>query len=294
MCSAPSSQLIAVQLGKPYFHLQYTIALRVYSTATQNVVVSAIQTPTNSSLGIVVHAVNITTELAQGLSDASCFNCSYGITILMGELSGSGTSNGTIIEIDSSSSLAVVEEIQIKTDICKVERCAVCSTAIDCVQCNSPYYLQLISCVEACDPGFYKYNRACVLSCPSSSYPIQSSYECSPCVAPCLTCSAANLCLSCVSGYFLEQSTCVQACSRSELFTNLTSQQCEPCPNPCTQCTVTITNSSSPTGWSVSCSGCGVGYLLQGGNCTYICPLGTFSNYVSNKTQCSTCASGCA
>lgn len=202
-CSAPSSQQIPLQLVRPYFHLQYTIALRIYSTATQNVVVSALQTSTNSSLGMFMHSVNITAELAQGLSDANCFNCPYGHTIIAGELSGAGNTNGTIIEVDSSSSLVVVEEIQVKADVCKVERCAACSTAIDCVQCNTPYYLQLISCVEACDPGFYKYNRACVLACPSNTYPIQSSYECSPCVAPCQTCSAANLCLSCVAGYFL-------------------------------------------------------------------------------------------
>ena len=87
----------------------------------------------------------------------------------------------------------------------------------------------------------------------------------------------------------MDGSACVTVCSQSTMFTNLTSGVCEICPNPCTQCVVNVGNGS----WVVSCSGCGVGYLLQAGNCTYICPTGTFANYINNKTQCSTCQIGC-
>lgn len=96
-----------------------------------------------------------------------------------------------------------------------------------------------------------------------------------------------------MDGYFLDGSSCATTCSQTSLFTNLTSKACEPCPNPCTQCVITITNATKMS-WEVSCSGCGIGYLLQQGNCTYICPTGTFSNYINNKTQCSSCLTGCA
>lgn len=37
-----------------------------------------------------------------------------------------------------------------------------------------------------------------------------------------------------------------------------------------------------------------VGYLLEEGECTYMCPVGTFANFLDNKTQCSSCLPECS
>lgn len=131
-----------------------------------------------------------------------------------------------------------------------------CTTSIDCYACITPYLLQLVTCVTICDAGFYLYGETCVLSCPTQTYSIQSSYECQTCVVPCLTCTSSNSCLSCVAGYFLESSSCVTSCSSTELFGNSTSRACEPCPNPCSTC-------SAVNSTYVLCLSCQVGYLLQ-------------------------------
>lgn len=110
------------------------------------------------------------------MANPQCFNCQYGYIIIDGQLSISGGSNNTLLELRSMSSFFEVSELMIETGLCKVARCSACTTAIDCVECHSPYFLQLISCVQECDPGFYKYGRTCVLSCPTDAYPIQSSY----------------------------------------------------------------------------------------------------------------------
>lgn len=150
-----------------------------------------------------------------------------------------------------------------------MDRCSECSSAVSCNLCLEPYYIQMIECVEECDPGFYKNSRSCVLTCPTDTYPVRSSYTCNPCESPCETCTSQTSCLSCLPGFFLDETSCVTECITAETFTNLTSGKCEPCPNPCTTCEVIGTND---TQWSVNCVGCGVGYLLSEGSCTYICP----------------------
>ena len=83
-----------------------------------------------------------------------------------------------------------------------VSYCDSCKSAIDCYSCVDPYFLQLTSCVESCDSGFYVYGKTCYLQCPSGTFTLTSTYSCSACVSPCLTCSDENICITCVSGYF--------------------------------------------------------------------------------------------
>lgn len=67
--------------------------------------------------------------------------------------------------------------------------------------------------MKICDAGFYRNGQTCILTCPSYTYPIQSSYQCESCISPCLTCSSQSECLSCIAGYFLEGTSCSTNCS---------------------------------------------------------------------------------
>ena len=78
-----------------------------------------------------------------------------------------------------------------------MDLCSGCESAVSCKECISPYFLQMIECVTACDPGFYRNGQSCVLTCPTDTYPVRSTYECEACQSPCLTCTAQFDCLSC-------------------------------------------------------------------------------------------------
>lgn len=93
------------------------------------------------------------------------------------------------------------------------------STCIDV--CPTGYYTSLstwacnlcasgcLTCVDAvscltCLNGYNKYNNQCVSNCPNQYVPV--SGVCSPCLAPCSTCSGLpSKCTTCVANSFLFQ-----------------------------------------------------------------------------------------
>ena len=181
--------------------------------------------------------MDISQELtAFTLTDAGCLNCAYGEKVVSGVLVFSAGQYPTNLTFTDSAGLMQVVEALFEHSICQIDKCNSCTSAVDCLSCVSPYFLQQTSCVSTCDSGFYLYNRTCYLTCPSATYTVTSSYTCQPCVSPCATCSSVSACLSCASGFFLEGTSCLSACSTTSLFANTTSQVCETCPNPCVTC----------------------------------------------------------
>jgi proprotein convertase subtilisin/kexin type 5 len=163
--------------------------------------------------------------------------------------------------------------------------CSSCTSAIDCYACFSPYFLELTSCVTACDSGFYIYGQVCYLQCPVGTFTVSSTYSCSACVAPCLTCSDATTCLICVTGYFLEGNNCLTVCSSIYRFANSTSGNCETCPNPCITCAYQNN--------TMKCLSCAVGYLFNGSSCVFICPWGDYGFFLNGTSACLGCSPAC-
>ena len=78
-------------------------------------------------------------------------------------------------------------------------------------------------------------------------------------------------------------------CSSTTLYQNYNNSQCDACPNPCSTCLLNDT-----VNFVVICLSCNVGYLYnENGTCTYLCPEGTYANFVDNITQCSDCNQEC-
>jgi hypothetical protein len=166
---------------------------------------------------------------------------------------------------------------------CQVSYCSSCTSAIDCYACFPPYLLQLTSCVISCDSGFYLYKEVCYLQCPVGTYTLSSTYSCSACNFPCLTCSGSVSCLTCVTGYYLEGSSCRTSCSSTYLFANTTSGLCETCPNPCVTCN--YANSI------IKCLSCAAGFLYNGSSCVFLCPWGEYGSFLNGTSACLSCTS---
>lgn len=92
--------------------------------------------------------------------------------------------------------------------------CETCTSASinSCLSCISPLYLYQTSCETSCPDKFYINGR-----------------KCSPCLDPCLTCTAGTICLSCNSTLFLYKQDCVAACPFGMIV--------DP-PNICKNCTL--------------------------------------------------------
>lgn len=198
--------------------------------------------------------------------------------------------------------------------------CATCTTTTS----------TCLSCLATLSPLRYLTGTTCQLTCPSSTYPNATTLKCESCVSPCSTCTSYTACLSCVSSYFLYNSTCSTTCPAGYVGI---SNQCVACTNNCKTC-VNATNicltcltntyfwssksecvtSCDPglfidytngicvgctapcntcTGSATYCTSCITGYLLNN-TCATACPTAmfVFSGTCSYcATNCSTCTS---
>ena len=166
------------------------------------------------------------------------------------------------------------------------ERCASCSsTSAACLSCNTtssfPNYLSDHSnCYDICPPGFFN----------------TLTSTCGTCLAPCATCITSDTqCLSCQTGTYLFNSTCVASCPDT---TYLDGAECQPCSSGCltcgtssTQCTSCNPASSIPYLHNQQCiSSCPDGYLATGNACSQ-CQAPCASCAGSLET-CTACVSG--
>lgn len=119
----------------------------------------------------------------------------------------------------------------------------------------------------------------CSSICPDGTYP-DGSNICQTCVSPCLTCTDAINCASCVNNTWLSGQSCVTACP--DKYYKGSNGVCIACVDPCDKC-------QSQT----QCLSCKTGYYY---NFTCIpansCPSGTYAN--SSTLNCEVCTSPCA
>lgn len=140
----------------------------------------------------------------------------------------------------------------------------------NCLQCPGFQDSVNIGCKECCyqvkGPAFV------CSSCPSGNYIFQQGGQCLQ-VTGCISMSNQGVCLSCASGYYLDQGACTQCdascgtCDHSSLClsckpgyynaTDVNHALCQACPAGCSACVAGGT-----------CSGCFTGYRLNAGVCT--------------------------
>lgn len=182
----------------------------------------------------------------------------------------------------------------LKYSLCQTANCSVCSASKRCLSCVTPLLLLRGACVESCESGYYTdvVHRNCVYACPSGLYLDPPTYQCLQCVAPCGTCAAVNVCLSCVNtstsnAMFLDGSSCVKSCNSNTTYGNPLTGKCESCLNPCITCMTLGSN----------CTSCSAGYLLlgdQSGSCLTECPSGTYGRITASMASCEICSTTCA
>jgi hypothetical protein len=278
---------VSYSTSQTYYQLIYHIKVRFYSTTAARSLTVSLVDGSSTVLTSQTSAVDTSQEIAAfSQADPTCLNCVYGEKVVSGSLTYSAGQYPTNLTLSDTAGMIQLTEILVEHGVCQVDHCSSCSSAVDCSACLLPYFLQLSTCVSSCDSGFYQYGRTCYLSCPSGTYTVTSSYSCSACVSPCLTCSSSTACLTCQSGFFLEGSSCLSACSSNYLFANSTSQACESCPNPCVSCSL--------SNGTVRCLSCAEGYLYSNGSCVYTCPWGEYGNYVNSTSQCLSCSAACS
>jgi hypothetical protein len=246
----------------------------------------------------------------------SCVSCDPNITPA---LYLSGTSCGTTCPDyyypDSITHTCIVCSIPCKT-CTSVNNCITCATGYSlyglscilacpsayisiaqvCLTCTSPCLTctptqtTCTSCVTSLSPSVYltsSYTCVIAANCPTQTYADTSNYKCVACVSPCLTCSTAVICLSCVTGTSFYINKCLSSCPTGYASV---SSICTACTSPCLTCSGSITSclSCDP---SVSPS-----VYLAGSSCLTNCPSTTFSNFLDQTctaciSPCSTCSS---
>jgi proprotein convertase subtilisin/kexin type 5 len=162
--------------------------------------------------------------------------------------------------------------------------------------------------------GYYESNVTIALTCPQG----------------CLSCTGSTLCLSCVTGYYMQTNQLCKNTCPERFYPNTVTQACSGCPYDCLTCDSTggclscsgtvdfrtlnsITKRCQPSlgyyesGVTISnqcpsscsactsltvCSACTSGYYLRSDNLCYsFCLTGSFPQ--TTTASCSACPSGC-
>lgn len=99
------------------------------------------------------------------------------------------------------------------------------------------------------------------------------------CNAPCLTCTSATACLSCVTGKYFVSGGCYDSCPSGISIPNSVTKSCDSCHSSCATCANTTT----------TCTSCVSPLLLYQNQCLSTCP----TPLVSNNYTCAACDTNC-
>ncbi|KAF9026747.1 growth factor receptor domain-containing protein [Hymenopellis radicata] len=134
--------------------------------------------------------------------------------------------------------------------------------------------------------------------CPDGSFG-DGSAQCKSCDPACKTCNGAtsNNCLTCASGTYVFNGTCVSAsstgvCDGGSLIADNNKGACDTCGAKCTSCQIAAFTTASTVD-QLKCTACLPGSFLSNGACIDSCPSGTFVNPSDNST-CTACDSSCS
>ena len=155
-----------------------------------------------------------------------------------------------------------------------------------CVSCTSPCrtcsesQTNCTACVSNLTPEVYLSNFDCIETCPTYTYGDATTNLCTACVPPCEKCVSASECSSCLSGFFLLDSSCINPCDVGYLGVN---RICQPCTNNCESCSLMVDNCLTclPDFYFVSSTS----------DCVDTCPTGLYPNNISYT--CTPCTAPC-
>lgn len=129
-----------------------------------------------------------------------CTNCDSSCNKCFGGLNTNclACNSGSLISSNNSCSSSCGDGYYSSNGVCNVCTlgCKTCNSASICTSCatiNGVYY--------------YLNSSACLLQCPSNTYPDASSNQCLTCPAGCSSCQNSSSCLNCSTGKFLIFST---------------------------------------------------------------------------------------
>ena len=130
-----------------------------------------------------------------------------------------------------------------------------------CEICDGPTYHNC----KTCRKNLYLFNNTCLLQCPEQFFKNYLYHFCDSCPSNCKTCNNTELCLNCMSNYYLqiENSQCIE-CSEEGKYKNETDKTCRNCTYGCSNC-FSETN----------CINCQINFYLDNYMCkekTYIMP----------------------
>lgn len=146
--------------------------------------------------------------------------------------------------------------------------CYACSS--NCLTCS----LAAANCTSCPAVAQYMQSNVCYATCPSGSYPDNPTNTCKTCINSCLTCSTAAICITCISSYYLNGTSCLSTCPPLYYSSSFV---CYPCDANCMSCD------------STGCLTCASTYLLYAGICYLQCPAGVFIS----GSSCAACSSSC-
>jgi hypothetical protein len=164
---------------------------------------------------------------------------------------------------------------------CYMENCTLCRSNIECIICDSSYYLSSVTltclpCIDNCDICT---TQSDCLQC-SPSYYINSSDDDVVCVLDCtekcIECSINTRCNICEDGYYIlsqvNYDTCEKGCPEGYYESKLDAWKCIECTYGCKSC---LTSSI--------CTSCIDGYILEGDSC--VCSEGYYMESTTHICQ---------
>jgi hypothetical protein len=155
--------------------------------------------------------------------------------------------------------------------------CLTCAAlSSNCTACNTSSAYPALNltnstgiCLSACPLYYYLSASATPPQCTLCD---QTTYHCS-------TCSAVNVCLSCVANFYLSSGTCTASCPPNTAIPNSGTWKCDLCSTQCATCVGTINN----------CSSCSASAASYNGQCLSVCP----APLVVNSGTCANCDPSC-
>jgi proprotein convertase subtilisin/kexin type 5 len=150
------------------------------------------------------------------------------------------------------------------------------AATLTCEPCDSNCYTCLTTptfCTKCKTTSSYPYLnitsvtvQTCVSACVAGMYPRTSSDPalCVVCVSPCATCTSQTACITCASGFFLDNVTCTPTCRAGTTIANNATNTCDPCDSICLTCSVSTSN----------CTACSAPNVYYNGSCQSSCPAG--------------------
>ncbi|KCV73472.1 hypothetical protein H696_01011 [Fonticula alba] len=177
-------------------------------------------------------------------------------------------------------------------------RCDYCGP--ECASCQFTSNICQMSC-HSCNSGYFLHNSECIRYCPQGYYENASARMCSPCQAPCVTCSKSmDACLSCSTGLLhVDAYACVSVCPP---FSRQEGTRCRSCPDKCEVCDAPVAGPADQSLDSIAltssavdhCDRCMRGYfLLHGAECVEKCPEGFFPDHTDTGSICAPCHAAC-